>query len=83
MVNAQNGLLSSLDAAVLERWANCAALYREALSKINRSGVSSMIVKTPSGKQLQEHRANSNGLPSLQGGFTNGPPVGQLFLIQM
>ena len=49
MFNAQNGLLSSLDAAGLERWANCAALYREALSKINRSGVSSMIVKTPSG----------------------------------
>lgn len=47
--NAPPGLLSSLDASVLERWANCAGLYREALSKINRAGVSGMIVKTPSG----------------------------------
>ena len=49
VVNAPSGLLSSLDASVLERWANCAGLYREALSKINRAGVSGMIVKTPSG----------------------------------
>jgi P27 family predicted phage terminase small subunit len=47
--NAPQGLLSSLDAAVLERWANCAGLYREALAKINRAGVAGMIVKTPSG----------------------------------
>jgi len=47
--NAPPGLLSSLDATVLERWANCAGLYREALAKINRSGVSGMIIKTPSG----------------------------------
>jgi P27 family predicted phage terminase small subunit len=47
--NAPQGLLSSLDASVLERWANCAGLYREALSKINRAGVAGMIVKTPSG----------------------------------
>jgi P27 family predicted phage terminase small subunit len=49
VVNAPAGLLSSLDAAVLERWANCAGLYREALGKINRAGVAGMIVKTPSG----------------------------------
>jgi P27 family predicted phage terminase small subunit len=47
--NAPSGLLSSLDASVLERWANCAGLYREALAKINRSGVAGMIIKTPSG----------------------------------
>lgn len=47
--HAPPGLLSSLDAAVLERWANCAGLYREALAKINRAGVAGMIVKTPSG----------------------------------
>lgn len=49
VANAPKGLLSSLDAAVLERWANCAGLYREALAKINRAGVAGMIVKTPSG----------------------------------
>ena len=49
VTNAPIGLLSSLDAAVLERWANCAGLYREALAKINRAGVAGMIVKTPSG----------------------------------
>lgn len=49
VANAPTGLLSSLDAAVLERWANCAGMYREALAKINRSGVSGMLVKTPSG----------------------------------
>lgn len=47
--NAPTGLLSSLDAAVLERWSNCAGLYREALAKINRVGVAGMIIKTPSG----------------------------------
>ncbi|HDR9128807.1 TPA: phage terminase small subunit P27 family [Burkholderia vietnamiensis] len=47
--NAPPGLLSLLDAAVLERWANCAGLYREALAKINRAGVAGMIIKTPSG----------------------------------
>ena len=34
---------------MLERWANCAGLYREALAKINRAGVAGMIVNTPSG----------------------------------
>ncbi|MCM8595176.1 phage terminase small subunit P27 family [Accumulibacter sp.] len=43
------GLLSALDGAILERWANCCGLYREALAKINRAGVAGMIVKTPSG----------------------------------
>ncbi len=47
--HAPPGLLSALDAAVLERWANCAGMYREALAKINRSGVSGMLIKTPSG----------------------------------
>ncbi len=49
IANAPPGLLSALDAAVLERWANCAAMYREALGKINRVGVSGMLVKTPNG----------------------------------
>ena len=49
VANSPPGLLSALDGAVLERWANCSGLYREALSKINRSGVSGMIIKTPSG----------------------------------
>lgn len=49
VTNAPVGLLSALDGAVLERWANCSGLYREALSKINRAGVSGMIIKTPSG----------------------------------
>jgi P27 family predicted phage terminase small subunit len=49
VVNAPAGLLSSLDAAVLERWANCAGMYREALAKINRAGVAAMLHKTPSG----------------------------------
>ena len=49
VANAPAGLLSSLDASVLERWANCAGLYREALGKINRAGVAGMIIKTPSG----------------------------------
>ena len=43
------GLLSALDGAVLERWANCCGMYREALAKINQTGVSGMLVKTPSG----------------------------------
>jgi len=47
--NSPPGLLSALDGAVLERWANCSGLYREALAKINRAGVSGMIIKTPSG----------------------------------
>lgn len=47
--HAPAGLLSALDGAVLERWANCAGMYREALAKINRSGVSAMLLKTPSG----------------------------------
>ena len=47
--NSPPGLLSALDGAILERWANCSGLYREALSKINRAGVSGMIIKTPSG----------------------------------
>ncbi|MER2554705.1 MAG: P27 family phage terminase small subunit, partial [Thauera sp.] len=49
VANSPPGLLSALDGAVLERWANCSGLYREALSKINRAGVSGMIIKTPSG----------------------------------
>ena len=49
VANSPPGLLSALDGAVLERWSNCSGLYREALSKINRAGVSGMIIKTPSG----------------------------------
>ena len=49
VMNAPPGLLSALDGAVLERWANCSGLYREALTKINRAGVSGMLMKTPSG----------------------------------
>ena len=49
VANSPPGLLSALDGAVLERWANCSGLYREALSKINRAGVSGMLMKTPSG----------------------------------
>ena len=47
--NSPAGLLSALDGSVLERWANCSGMYREALAKINRAGVSAMLVKTPSG----------------------------------
>ncbi len=49
IANAPPGLLSALDGAVLERWANCSGMYREALAKINRAGVAAMLVKTPSG----------------------------------
>ena len=49
VANSPSSLLSALDGAILERWANCSGLYREALSKINRAGVSGMIIKTPSG----------------------------------
>lgn len=49
VANSPPGLLSALDGAVLERWANCSGMYREALSKINRSGVTAMLIKTPSG----------------------------------
>ena len=49
VANSPPGLLSALDGSVLERWANCSGMYREALAKINRSGVSGMLVKTPSG----------------------------------
>ncbi len=49
VTNAPVGLLSALDGAVLERWANCSGMYREVHSKINRAGVSGMIIKTPSG----------------------------------
>ncbi len=49
VANSPPGLLSALDGAVLERWANCSGLYREALAKINRAGVTGMIIKTPSG----------------------------------
>ena len=49
VANSPPGLLSALDGAVLERWSNCSGLYREALSKINRAGVSGMLMKTPSG----------------------------------
>ena len=47
--NSPPGLLSALDGSVLERWANCSGMYREALAKINKAGVSAMLVKTPSG----------------------------------
>ncbi|WP_297476490.1 phage terminase small subunit P27 family [Ferrovum sp.] len=47
--NAPAGLLFPLDAAVLERWANCAGMYREVLAKINQSGIGGMLIKTPSG----------------------------------
>ena len=49
VTNAPPGLLSALDGAVLERWSNCSGMYREALMKINRAGVSGMLIKTPSG----------------------------------
>jgi P27 family predicted phage terminase small subunit len=49
VTNSPPGLLSALDGAILERWVNCSGLYREALSKINRAGVSGMIIRTPSG----------------------------------
>jgi tetratricopeptide (TPR) repeat protein len=32
VANSPPGLLSALDGAVLERWANCSGLYREALA---------------------------------------------------
>ena len=35
ITNSPPGLLSALDGAVLERWANCSGLYREALALIN------------------------------------------------
>jgi P27 family predicted phage terminase small subunit len=49
VANSPPGLLSALDGAVLERWANCCGMYREALAKINQSGVNAMLIKTPSG----------------------------------
>ena len=49
VANSPTGLLSALDGALLERWANCSGMYREALAKINRAGVSAMLIKTPSG----------------------------------
>jgi P27 family predicted phage terminase small subunit len=49
VTNSPPGLLSALDGAVLERWSNCSGMYREALAKINRSGVSGMLIKTPTG----------------------------------
>ncbi len=47
--HAPAGFLTALDSAVLERWANCAGMYREALAKINQAGVSAMLIKTPNG----------------------------------
>ena len=47
--HAPLGLLTALDGAVLERWANCAGMYREALGKINQAGVSAMLIKAPNG----------------------------------
>ena len=41
--------VNALDGAVLERWANCAGMYREALGKINQAGVSAMLIKAPNG----------------------------------
>ena len=35
ITNSPPGLSSALDGAVLERWANCSGLYREALALIN------------------------------------------------
>ncbi len=49
VANSPSGLLSALDGAVLERWANCSGMYREVLAKINQSGISGMLMKTPSG----------------------------------
>lgn len=49
VANAPAGLLTSLDASVLERWANCAGLYRQALAELNQAGVAGMVVTTPSG----------------------------------
>ncbi len=49
VANSPPGLLTALDGAVLERWSNCSGMYREALAKINRSGVSGMLIKTPTG----------------------------------
>ena len=49
VANSPPGLLSALDGSVLERWANCSGMYREALAKINQSGISGMLMKTPSG----------------------------------
>lgn len=47
--NAPPGLLTALDASLLERWANCADLYRQVRDKLNQAGVGAVIVKTPSG----------------------------------
>ncbi len=47
--NAPPGLFSVLDAAVLERWANCIALYQETAAKISRHGMNAMLTKTPEG----------------------------------
>src|SRR6266542_3472042 len=47
--NAPPGLFCPLDASMLERWANCAALYHEAASKISRAGISAMLTKAPNG----------------------------------
>ncbi|MEF8701103.1 MAG: P27 family phage terminase small subunit [Candidatus Accumulibacter sp. UW20] len=41
--------MSALDGAVLERWANCCDMYREALAKINQAGANGMLIQTPSG----------------------------------
>ena len=49
IAHAPAGLLTALDGAVLERWANCAGMYREALGKINQAGVSAMLIKAPNG----------------------------------
>jgi P27 family predicted phage terminase small subunit len=49
VANSPPGLLSALDGAVLERWANCCGMYRQALAKINQAGVNGMLIKTPSG----------------------------------
>ncbi len=47
--NAPPGLFCVLDAKMLERWANCAALYHEAATKISRLGLNAMLVKAPNG----------------------------------
>lgn len=49
VANSPPGLLSALDGAIVERWSNCAGMYRDALATINREGVSGMLITTPSG----------------------------------
>lgn len=47
--HAPPGLFCPLDAPMLERWANCFALYHEAATKISQHGINAMLTKTPEG----------------------------------